>query len=148
MKRALLTLLAFVVAGALAFSCTSAYLYDEQLGLKVPVDRTVSLQGRFCTLGANDVVQPIKILVAMDASQSMSVTDPDGTRATALVQLIQNLPQDPEVSISVLLFAGSTSVWLTNSNRPGFVPITSLTPAPSTSAARSSRPGSARSRAR
>ena len=51
--------------------------------------RTITVQGQFCGLGANDVIEPIKILVAMDASQSMKVTDPNGDRATALVQLLQ-----------------------------------------------------------
>lgn len=117
-------LLGFVIA----FACTNSYLYDEQRGQQLPVDRTVTLKGRFCGLGANDVIEPIKILVAMDASQSMKVTDPNGDRATALVQLLQALPQEPEVYISVLLFAGSTSVWLTNNNTQGFVPLISLTP--------------------
>jgi hypothetical protein len=122
-------LVATLVGFAVVLACTGSYLYDEQRGQQLPVDRTVTLKGTFCGLGANDVIEPIKILVAMDASQSMKVTDPNGDRATALVQLLQSLPQEPEVYISVLLFAGSTSVWLTNNNTQGFVPLISLTPA-------------------
>lgn len=104
---------ALVVLGAVALSCTGVYIYDERRDDQIPVDRTMALEGRLCTLGANEVVRPIKILVAMDASQSMRVTDPDGMRALAVVQLIDSLPKDPEVYIGVMLFAGSTTAYLT-----------------------------------
>jgi hypothetical protein len=60
------------------------------------------------------VVRPIKILIAMDASQSMRTSDPNGTRALATVQLLDSLPQDPEIHVAVMLFAGSTTVFLGN----------------------------------
>lgn len=125
----------FRVAFALAFvagliaACTDSYVYDERREDQLPVDRTLSIEGRFCTLGTNDVIRPIKILVAMDASQSMSVTDPDGTRATAITNLIDALPQDPEIYLGVMLFAGSTTVYLTNNNTQGFQQITTFTDA-------------------
>jgi len=105
---------------ALAGACTSSYLYDERRRDVLPVDRSLVIQGRFCTYGANDVVRPIKILIALDASQSMRVTDPDGTRALAAVQLLNSLPQDPEIYFSVMLFAGSTTVWLTKTGTQAF----------------------------
>src|SRR3712207_7491356 len=40
-------------------------------------------------------------------------SDPDGTRALALIELLENLPTDPEVYIAVVLFAGSTTAFLT-----------------------------------
>lgn len=121
-----------VAAGlALVVACTDAYLYDGRRDQTVPVDRAVSLEGRVCTVGSNEVVRPIKIIVAMDASQSMGVTDPDGTRATAVVELLDSLPRDPEVSIAVILFAGSTTAYLTQSGtapalQDGFVQVQSL----------------------
>ena len=105
---------------ALAGACTSSYLYDERRRDVLPVDRSLVVEGRFCTYGANDVVRPIKILIALDASQSMSVTDPDGTRALAAVKLLNSLPQDPEIYFSVMLFAGSTTVWLTKTGTQAF----------------------------
>jgi hypothetical protein len=120
----LLTALVVVVA------CTDSYLYDPRRDTQVPVDRAMAFEGRFCTVGANEVVRPIKIVVAMDASQSMRVSDPDGTRATALVELIDNLPRDPEVYIAVVLFAGSTTAFLTqapgNPPQDGFVQVASM----------------------
>jgi hypothetical protein len=128
----LLAVVGAVAAGlVLVMACTDAYLYDGRRDRTVPVDRAVSLEGRVCTVGSNEVVRPIKIIVAMDASQSMGVTDPDGTRATAVVGLLDSLPQDPEVSIAVILFAGSTTAYLTQSGTPpalqdGFVQVQSL----------------------
>lgn len=102
------------VAGAAIFvSCTNTYLYDQRRNDELPRDRMVQIEGEFCTPSTNEVVRPIKILIAMDASQSMRVTDPDGTRAKAAVDLIDNLPQEKEIEFIVLLFAGSTSAWLT-----------------------------------
>ena len=72
----------------LGIACTQSYLYDERRRDQLPTDRTLVLEGQFCTLGANDVVRPIKILFAFDASQSMRVSDPNGTRACAVVQLL------------------------------------------------------------
>ncbi len=133
MKRgAALTAAAVVVAVAVVAACTDAYLYDERRDEQVPVDRAVAFEGRFCTVDTNEVVRPIKIVVAMDASQSMNVTDPDGTRATALIELIESLPNDPEVYIAVVLFAGSTTAFLTQGGTPpmdGFVQVASLTDA-------------------
>jgi hypothetical protein len=120
------SLLSLLVVAA----CTDSYLFDPRRDEEVPVDRAVSFEGRFCTVGSNEVVRPIKLVVAMDASQSMRVSDPDGTRATALVDLIDNLPRDPEVSIAVMLFAGSTTAFLTqtpgNPPQDGFVQVASM----------------------
>ena len=114
---------------ATAAACTSSYLYDERRRDILPVDRSLVIEGRFCTYGANDVVRPIKILIALDASQSMQVTDPDGTRALAAVALLNSLPEDPEIYFSVMLFAGSTTVWLTKTGTAAFDRLVDYTPA-------------------
>ena len=95
-----------VVALAIAAACTPAYLLDERRDLVVPRDRTVLMQGMFCTPAPGEVLRPIKILLAMDASQSMRVTDPEGTRAKAVVDLLDHLPQEKEIQFAVMLFAG------------------------------------------
>ena len=128
-------LVAAALAGMLGLgvACTQSYLYDERRRDQLPTDRTLTLEGRFCTLGTNDVVRPIKILFAFDASQSMRVSDPNGTRAFAVVQLLNSLPRDPNISFSVMLFAGSTTANLTKSGLPEFEPLLSYTPADFTS---------------
>ncbi len=114
---------------ALAGACTSSYLYDQETLTALPVDRSVAIDGRFCTYGANDVINPIKILFVLDASQSMAVTDPDGTRALATVQLLNSLPQDPEIYFAVMLFAGSTTAFLTKSGLAEFEQLISYSQA-------------------
>ncbi len=124
--------LAAGVAVGIAAACSDSYLYDQRRREELPVDRSFEIRGSFCTPGSNEVRRPIKILLAMDASQSMRATDPDGSRARALIELLNTLPQDPEIEISVMLFAGSTSVFLTASNQPRFVRLVDLTDADKT----------------
>jgi hypothetical protein len=100
------------VAVLALLACTNTYLYDERNEEQVPADRTVAIVGQLCSPSPQQVVRPIKILLAMDASQSMNVTDPNGTRVQAMLDLMANLPNDDEIYISVLVFAGSTSAWL------------------------------------
>lgn len=112
---------------ALGLSCSDSYLYDERRQQKVPADRTVALEGRFCTLGTNDIVRPIKILIAIDASQSMNATDPNGTRARATIELFNNLPNEPDIYVLVMLFAGSTTAYMTKSGLDQFEQLTTYT---------------------
>lgn len=113
MRRPSGLMLSAVAAMAAVAACTDTYLWDQRRDEQVPADRTVQFEGEFCTPSPNQVVRPIKVLLAMDASQSMGVTDPHGTRATAVVALLDSLPQEPEIQFVVMLFAGSTTAWLT-----------------------------------
>ena len=61
--------LAAFLAAAVFAACTNTYLYDERRDDQVPRDRTLTLEGSFCTPSPNQVVRPIKIILAMDASQ-------------------------------------------------------------------------------
>ncbi len=108
-------------------ACTNIYLKDERRLDKLPSDRAMTVEGEFCTPSPNEVVRPIKILLAMDASQSMNVNDPDGTRATAMIDLFNALPNDPEIFVAVMVFAGSTTGWLTKSGLPRFDQLVTLT---------------------
>ena len=126
MKRWLSALLA--AALGLLGSCSSSYLFDPTAGRHGMVDRSLRVAGRFCTEGTDDLARPIKLLFAMDTSESMSETDPDGTRAKALIDLLNSLPDSPEIEVGVLLFAGDVT-WLTSANGiDGFVQLQSLDP--------------------
>ncbi len=129
MMRAVKLFFAAAVVSAVVTACTDTYLYDQRREDKVPSDRTVSVVGEFCTPGSDEVVRPIKILIAMDASQSMRVSDPDGTRAQATVDLIDSLPTDSEIFIAVMVFAGSTPQMLTTSGLDEFEPLERYTEA-------------------
>ena len=66
----------------------------------------------------------------MDTSLSIVVSDPTGSRAKAMVNLINSFPpNDPDIYVGVLLFAGFTPVWLTNGGLPGFSQVSSMSPA-------------------
>jgi hypothetical protein len=121
--------LATALSVAVFASCTDTYLYDQRREDQLPRDRTVAIEGEFCTPSTREVIRPLKILIAMDASQSMRVSDPNGSRATATVELLDNLPQEDEVSILVMLFAGSTTAWLSRSGLPEFERVTSYSQA-------------------
>jgi hypothetical protein len=105
--------LAAALGAAIALSCTDTYLYNPQMVDNLPADRTVAIEGNFCTPASNEVIRPIKIVLALDASQSMAATDPGGTRAKAIIELMDSLPDDPEIYIAVFAFAGSTPAFLT-----------------------------------
>ncbi len=120
--------LAAAVVACLVTACTNAYLYDERREDQLPRDRTVAIEGEFCTPSTDEVVRPIKVFIAMDASQSMKVTDPNGTRAQAVVDLLDHLPQEKEVEFVVMLFAGSTTAYLTKSGLQQFESVTAFDP--------------------
>ena len=123
--RAWQAFVAAFCASALLGACTDTYLYDERRDDELPRDRSLEFQGQFCTPSPNEIIRPIKIVIAMDASQSMKVTDPGGTRAQAVIELIDSLPQEDEIQFVVLLFAGSTPVWLSFDGTDHFEPVTS-----------------------
>lgn len=109
----------------------TACVTDLELGtnttpLASPTPTKINVGGSFC---APVVTSPVKLLIAIDATQSMAVTDPNGTRATAVVNVLDTLPQDPSMSVAVMVFRDSTSAFLTRSGRIEFEPITDFTPA-------------------
>jgi hypothetical protein len=125
--------LALALALVATAGCTDSNLYEPIAHDRPVLDRAVQIKGHFCTDAANSVVRPVKILVAMDTSQSMQVTDPNSTRGKALTDLIDSFPKDdPEVYIGVLLFAGFTPVWLTNGGLAGFQQVQGMTPTDTT----------------
>ncbi len=118
---------AFAALVGAAGGCSDSYLYDPAAGLHGMQDRAITVKGRFCTEATGNLARPIKLLFAMDTSQSMTATDPDGTRAKALIDLLDSLPDSPDVEIGVMLFAGDV-MWLTNGGVSGFQKLQDITP--------------------
>ncbi len=86
-----------------------------------PVDRQVTLQGSFCTLGPSDVLSPVKVMFIMDGSGSMDVSDPANTRGQAMINLLNQFPQnDPNVYFTLMVFSGQVTKFLTKSQAPQF----------------------------
>ena len=73
-----------------------------------------------------DAGVPLRILVMFDGAPSLVVTDPNATRIEALRALLLAHANEPQTSVAVMAFSGSTSAWLSSST-PEFVPMTSLT---------------------
>lgn len=69
-----------------------------------------------------------KIVFFYEASPSLSVTDPTGSRVAALQRALDALPNDPGVSVAVMAFSGSVLA-VFNSPLIEFTPLTQLTPA-------------------
>ncbi|MHB1845029.1 MAG: vWA domain-containing protein [Deltaproteobacteria bacterium] len=117
-----------LVVACLFTSCTGAYLYELGSPSPPPVDRQVAVAGQLCTLGPSDVVSPIKIVFAMDGTGSMIVSDPQGERAQAMVNLLQSFPQDPNIYFAVFVFAGPAVTYLTHGGAPGFDQLVTYSP--------------------
>lgn len=116
------------IAGLVA--CSNAQFYQPYIENVPALDRSVTVQGQFCSDPTDDVERPIKIIIAMDTSLSMTVSDPMGQRAQAMVNLINSFPSnDPDIYVGVLLFAGFTPVWLTNGGLAGFSQVESMSQA-------------------
>jgi hypothetical protein len=114
-------------------ACTSVYLESTPAPQPTKVDHAVSLDTRLCTEDPGEFVTPIKILFALDYSQSTLVSDPNFSRAQAVVNVIQQLGQSPALSIAIMQFRGDVNVitHVTNANGvtvAGFQPSTELSP--------------------
>ncbi|MFT3706125.1 MAG: VWA domain-containing protein [Archangium sp.] len=111
---------------ALTGCVTDVELGTNTTPLAAPTPTKIDVGGSFC---APVVTSPVKLIIALDATQSMSVTDPNGTRASAVVSLLDSLPQDPSMSVAVMLFRDTSTSWLTRSGNAEFDAITDLTAA-------------------
>jgi hypothetical protein len=119
-------------APRLALSLTvlglAACITDVDLGashtqLAAPATSTFAVQGALCT---PVVPSPVRLVLALDASQSIALTDPNGTRAVAVSNLLSGLPRDPDIGVAIALFRGSTVTWLTHGGQADFTPVTDL----------------------
>jgi hypothetical protein len=122
-------LAAFLALGLLA--CSNSYLYDERRTTAIPVDRTVSVQGRFCTPGTSAVSRPLKVAISMDSSGSMTATDPLYTRMAAVVKLLNQLYalNNPNIWVYVETFSGSAgTACFSCQGAVGFTQLSTLGP--------------------
>jgi hypothetical protein len=64
--------------------------------------------GQHGDAGLDAGVTPQRILFLFDGSPEMATSDPTGERAVALVNLINALPNSPDLEVAVVVFAGTT----------------------------------------
>ncbi|MFZ5443173.1 MAG: VWA domain-containing protein [Myxococcota bacterium] len=114
--------LSLTVLGLVA-CVTDVDLGTNHTPLVTPNSSTTSLHGALCT---PVVTSPLRIIIAIDAAQSILVTDPNGTRATAVSNLLNRLPRDPNIGVAVALFRGNTVAWLTGGGQAAFDRVVDL----------------------
>lgn len=130
-----------LLAAALTLACTDAQV--EPLSQQIQgLDNKLTLQGRVCTAPPNPSGFPVKVVVVMDQSGSMCVSDPPGSqsgngfcerfrppgvtepaRVRALRRLVEQFRTQPNVYLSVVPFETNVkSVWpaVTGQNQDRF----------------------------
>ena len=115
-----------LAAVALA-GCTGAYLEVPPPPLASTAADTVAVSGSFCTDDPAALLAPVKIVFALDYSQSMVVSDPNTSRAQAVLDVIARLGQSDALQVAVLLFRGDVNI-LTKRTLPDGTLLDGFTP--------------------
>ena len=115
----------------LSLACTPAYLEVPPPEPKASAPTTVNVSGTFCTDDPAALLAPVKIVFALDYSQSMVVSDPTTSRAEAVIDVITRLGKSPALSVAVVMFRGDVNIITKEvqpdgSLRDGFAPSTTL----------------------
>lgn len=105
------------VTGALALAtvtCTDRGLFRAPGLGDGPIDNKLAVEGSFCTEDPTTVAFPVKILFAVDTSQSMARTDPTGQRVLAVQEVVDAFIQDPGVEFAIVQFNGASNILTQN----------------------------------
>ena len=109
-RRAWVWALGALVSGTGLSACTDFELFQTP-GLGAgPIDDALSVQTQFCTEDPTTLEFPVKIVFAVDTSQSMNRTDPAGRRLVAVQEVVDAFLPDPGVSFAIIQFSGQTTV--------------------------------------
>lgn len=100
--------LLLVMCGNVA--CTNRELFLAPGLGEGPIDNKVAIQSTFCTEDPTELSFPVKILFAVDTSQSMNRTDPTGQRLIAVQDVVDTYISEPGVEFAILQFSGATNV--------------------------------------
>ncbi len=109
-------------------ACSNADLHLPR-GLDATIrDNKVSIEGGFCAEAAEDLSSYLKIMLVIDQSNSMNVTDPNNRRVSAAQELVMQFVEDPAtyrlragVEVAVLGFYGDVVTYTRDSRGlPGF----------------------------
>ncbi|MEQ9498960.1 MAG: VWA domain-containing protein [Deltaproteobacteria bacterium] len=108
MRRVLAVSLFFAV------SCTDRGLYRAPGLGDGAIDNKLAVEGSFCTEDPTTVAFPVKILFAVDTSQSMARTDPLGQRVLAVQEVVDAYIADPGVEFAIVQFNGASNILTQN----------------------------------
>ncbi|MBI2376227.1 MAG: VWA domain-containing protein [Deltaproteobacteria bacterium] len=93
-----------LASSTLLLACSDTGLEPVQKKGPPPVDDKLALTGSICTRVPEDALFPVKILLVIDTSYSMRVTDPAQQRVRAVQQLIDRYAGNPSVEFAVVAF--------------------------------------------
>jgi hypothetical protein len=94
-----------LMSGALVLSCTDARLQADPPDPPQKFDNLLDVKGEICTLPADELTFPVKILFILDQSASLQCTDSQYRRFDALNQVISDLDPLPNVSFAFIGFS-------------------------------------------
>ncbi len=100
----------------LVLSCADVELFRTPGLGDGPLDNKLSVQSSFCTEDPTTLDFPVKIVFAVDTSQSMDRTDPTGQRLLAVQEVVDTFIQDPGVEFSVIQFSGAANILTQDAN--------------------------------
>lgn len=86
---------ALLLATLAAAGCTKAELYIPPDLRETVVDNRVRLEGQVCAERASDLASFLKVMLIIDRSNSMLVTDPRNRRVDAVRNLVMRFVDDP-----------------------------------------------------
>lgn len=95
---------------AAGLGCTDRSLFVAPGLGEGPIDNKLVVESSFCTDDPTTLSFPVKILFAVDTSQSMNRTDPTGRRLLAVQEVVDTYINDPGVEFAIVQFSGFTNV--------------------------------------
>lgn len=104
----------FLLALVLLVGCTDRSLFRAPGLGDGPIDNKLAVEGSFCTEDPTTIAFPVKILFAIDTSQSMARTDPTGRRLLAVQEVVDAFLPDPGVEFAIMMFNGAPNVLTQN----------------------------------
>ena len=106
---------------ALFGGCTDRRLFEAPGLGDGPVDNKLAIRSSFCTVDPTTLDFPVKILFAVDTSQSMLRTDPTGRRLLAVEEVVDAFLPEPGVEFAIIQFSGAANTLTQNvDGRDGF----------------------------
>lgn len=107
----------WLAAAMVLNACTDTPLYQPPSIDEGMLDNRIRLTGGFCAEGASSLESFLKIMLIIDRSNSMNVTDPNNQRISAARDLVMRYIEDPVtlelrpgVEIALISFFGDTVI--------------------------------------
>ncbi|MEK7705877.1 MAG: VWA domain-containing protein [Myxococcota bacterium] len=116
------------LAVLVATGCTKSDLYIPELLYDAPPDNRLRVTGTMCAEPSDSLASFLKVMLVIDRSNSMQVTDPNNQRIAATQDLVRRFVDDPRtlalragVELAVVSFYGDVVTHTRNARGlPGF----------------------------